>query len=300
LLAGVVAAALAVPAPARAADEIDVRDTVRRGLEWVAKTQIVDDTGGHWEANGGQYPTSMTALAGMVLLMDGSTMREGRYSEQVTRAVDWFLRRVQPNGLLGNTNNPTEAARYMYGQGFGTLFLACIYGEEDRPQRRKELEKVLTKAVEFIGHAQTDRGGWGYISAKEGGNFDEGSVTITQLQALRAARDAGIVVPKSIIDKAVKYLKDSTTQRGGIIYSLTHGAPAIGGERPPRPPWRARSAPASTTSTRKATTRTSSGSRRCFPTAARPSPSSVAASPTTSTRTTTSPRPSTSSATTAS
>ena len=137
------------------------------------------------------------------------------------------LRRVQPNGLLGNTNNPTEAARYMYGQGFGTLFLACVYGEEDRPQRRKELEKVLTKAVEFIGHAQTDRGGWGYVSAKEGGNFDEGSVTITQLQALRAARDAGIVVPKSIIDKAVKYLKDSTTQRGGIIYSLTHGAPAI-------------------------------------------------------------------------
>jgi hypothetical protein len=58
-------------------------------------------------------------------------------------------------------------------------------------------------------------------------------VTITQLQGLRAARNAGIVVPKSIIDKANKYLKESTTPRGGVIYSLAHGGAAVGGERPP-------------------------------------------------------------------
>jgi hypothetical protein len=58
-------------------------------------------------------------------------------------------------------------------------------------------------------------------------------VTITQLQGLRAARNAGIVVPKSIIDKSQKYLKDSTTPRGGVIYSLAHGGAAVGGERPP-------------------------------------------------------------------
>ena len=92
---------------------------------------------------------------------------------------------------------------------------------------------MLTKAVEFTGKAQTDRGGWGYVSAADGGNFDEGSVTITQLQALRAARNAGIVVPKAIIDKAVKYLKNSTTPRGGVIYSLAHGGGGRGGERPP-------------------------------------------------------------------
>jgi hypothetical protein len=71
------------------------------------------------------------------------------------------------------------------------------------------------------------------VSAADGGNFDEGSVTITQLQGLRAARNAGIVVPKSIVDKANKYLKDSTTPRGGVIYSLAHGGAAAGGERPP-------------------------------------------------------------------
>src|SRR5207248_275011 len=50
---------------------------------------------------------------------------------------------------------------------------------------------------------------------------------------IRAAKNAGIVVPKSIIDKAVKYLADCTTDRGGVIYSLSNGRPASGGERPP-------------------------------------------------------------------
>lgn len=222
---------LLVTASARA-DEVPekVKTAIDRGLKWFADQQNRD---GHWEANGGQYPTAMTALAGMTMLMEGSTLREGKYADNLRRAVDWLMDRAQNSGLIGNPNNPTEAARYMYGHGFGLLFLACVYGEEEDADRRKKLEKLLTKAVEFVGKAQTTRGGWGYVSAADGSDFDEGSVTITQLQALRAARNAGIVVPKSIIDKAVKYLEQSTTPRGGVIYSLAHGTAANGGERPP-------------------------------------------------------------------
>jgi len=214
------------------ADEVPakVRESIDRGLKWFADSQNRD---GHWEANGGQYPTAMTSLAAMTMLMEGSTLREGKYSDQLRRAVDWLMDRAQNSGQIGNPNNPTEAARYMYGHGFGLLFLASVYGEEEDADRRKKLEKILTKAVEFTGKAQTTRGGWGYVSAADSSDFDEGSVTITQLQGLRAARNAGIVVPKSIIDKAVKYLEQSTTPRGGVIYSLAHGGAANGGERPP-------------------------------------------------------------------
>ena len=59
----------------------------------------------------------------------------------------------------------------------------------------------------FTGQAQTPAGGWGYVSAKDGGDFDEGSTTITQVQGLRGCRNAGIPVPKEIIDKAVKYIR---------------------------------------------------------------------------------------------
>lgn len=223
--------------PVRAADEpadkkaVDIESTVEKGLEWLKKTQAPD---GHWAAQGGQYPTSMTALAGMCLLMEGSTLREGKYSDNLLKAVQWFMVRNQPNGMIGNPNNPTEAQRYMYGHGFGMLFLASVYGEEDDADRRKKLEAILKKGVDFTANAQTDKGGWGYVSAAEGGNFDEGSVTITQLQALRAARNAGIPVPKKVIDMAMEYLRKSTTPKGGIIYSLANGGmAAIGQERPP-------------------------------------------------------------------
>lgn len=225
-LIGLPSAAPAQDAKKRAETEA----TIDRGLEWLRKTQLPD---GHWEVQGGQYPTSMTALAGLCLLMEGSTPRDGKYSEQINKAVTWFMQRSQANGLLGNPNNPTESSRYMYGHGFGLLFLASAYGEEEDAERRKKLEGMLTRAVEFCGKAQTARGGWGYLSAKEGNDFDEGSVTITQLQGLRAARNAGIVVPKSIIDKSVKYLRDSTTPKGGVIYSLANGGGhANGQERP--------------------------------------------------------------------
>jgi hypothetical protein len=114
----------------------------------------------------------------------------------------------------------------MYGHGFGLLFLASVYGEEDDHDRRKRLENLLTRAVEYVGKAQTSRGGFGYLAkgcTTEGDDLDEGSVTITQLQALRAAKNAGIAVPPIIIDRSRDYLKQSTGVRGGIIYSLGMG-----------------------------------------------------------------------------
>ncbi len=217
--------------PAARADELapKYRDPVNKGLAYLAKTQIND---GHWEANGGAYPTTMTALAGMAFLMEGSTIRDGKFADKIRKATDWFMERSQRNGLLGNPNNPTESARYMYGHGYGMLFLAQIYGEEEDGERRRKLEQILSKGVEFTGKAQTHRGGWGYVSATDGNGFDEGSVTITQVQSLRAARNAGIVVPKEVIDKAHDYLKKCTTARGGVIYSLANGNAFNGAERP--------------------------------------------------------------------
>ncbi len=246
VVGGVVA--VPVPQPAQAADDKknqkkEIETAIEKGLEYLKKTQAQD---GHWEAQGGQYPTTMTALAGMAFLMEGSTLKEGKYSDQVKKAVDWFLApaRQQPNGMIGDVRNPTESTRYMYGQGFGTMFLASVYGEEEDKEQREKLEKLLKKSVEFICKGQTlkkhkkpegkevDIGGWGYVSAADGNNFDEGSVTITALQGLRAARNAGIPVPKENIDKAVNYLEACTTTDGGIIYNYGGGA-GRGAGRPP-------------------------------------------------------------------
>lgn len=212
---------------------------VDRGLAWLAKQQFRD---GHWEALNGQYPVAMTGLAGLALLADGSTLTQGRYSREIENAVDYLVNRFQKKtGQIGNPNDIREQQRYMYAQGFATLFLSQVYGEESDEGRRKELERVLTGAVEFIGKAQTKLGGWGYLTAADGNDFDEGSVTITQLQALRACKNAGIPVPREIIDKACDYLKKSTMfsrrdtsepfkEEAGVIYSLRQGG---GNIRPP-------------------------------------------------------------------
>jgi hypothetical protein len=84
---------------------------------------------------------------------------------------------------------------------------------------------VLTRAVAFTGQAQTEAGGWGYVSAKDGQGFDEGSTTITQVQGLRGCRNAGIPVPKEIIAKAINYIRNCTTADGGVQYNSHGGGP---------------------------------------------------------------------------
>ncbi|MBI1913187.1 MAG: terpene cyclase/mutase family protein [Planctomycetes bacterium] len=197
------------------------KPTIQKGLDWLARSQ--NPRTGHWEGTNGQYPVSMTGLAGMALLSEGSTTRAGKYSKNIRRARDWLMAQAQANGLISNPREQGQGVRYMYGHGFGLLFLSCVYGEEQDQDKRRKLEDILTRACQFTRDAQTSRGGWGYVSAKDSNQFDEGSVTITQLQALRAARNAGIKVPADTIKDAVKYLTDSTGSDGGVRYSLAQG-----------------------------------------------------------------------------
>jgi hypothetical protein len=201
-----------------------VQRTVNQGLQWLANQQ---SRIGHWSAKDGRYPTAMTALAGAAFLAEGSTTTQGKYAPQLRRAVDYLISRSRTNGLIGD---PTGDDRYTYGHGYSMLFLSQVLGEEEDAERREKLVDVLSRAVVFTGEAQTKAGGWGYVSAKDGHDFDEGSTTITQVQGLRGCRNAGIPVPAEIIDKAVKYIRDCTGPDGGVYYSSKSrgvGRPAI-------------------------------------------------------------------------
>ncbi len=203
-------------------DDPQVRLTISRGLDWLAYQQHKP---GHWDAQG-RYPTAMTGLAGIALLAEGSTPTQGKYAENIRQAVNFLTRRSRPNGLIGDADDD----RYTYGHGFAMLFLSQVLGEEEDIDRRRDLIRVLTRAVEFTGRAQTKAGGWGYVSAKDSGSgFDEGSTTITQVQGLRGCRNAGIPVPSEIIDNAVKYIHDCTLKDGAVQYSSKGGGgrPAI-------------------------------------------------------------------------
>jgi hypothetical protein len=226
------------------ADPIDEKyqKAIDKGLDWLKKQQQKDGT---W-SNGGQNPVAMTSMAGLAMLCEGSTVTQGKYRDNIRLAADWLMKKSMKggarHGLIGNPDLAGETGRYMYGHGFAMLFLASVYGEEDDKERRKDLKEILTRAVTYCGSAQSSHeeagvkfGGWYYTAKGDGGNVnnDEGSVTVTQMQSLRACRDAGIPVPKEIMKKGADYLRKSTDQQGGVVYSYSRGVGGgLGGGRP--------------------------------------------------------------------
>lgn len=194
----------------------ETREAIDRGLAYLARTQ---DRQGAWSNRGGfgAYPVAMTALAGLALLMDGNTTTQGRYAPQVDRAANYLLRSLTPTGLIARGE---ADSRPMYGHGFSMLFLAELHGMTDDVARAKEIQRVLGEAVQLTVRAQSRLGGWIYTPDAR---TDEGSVTITQVQALRAARNAGVAVPKAMIDKAMEYLAVSQNSDGGIRYTAATG-----------------------------------------------------------------------------
>jgi Prenyltransferase and squalene oxidase repeat len=226
--------ALALPAPALSAQGVPdilphgvTKETyvaIQSGLQYLARNQSQE---GAWRNAGGHgsYPTAMTGLAGMALVASGSTPTRGKYWQEVRQSMGYLLKVADSQtGVI--TEMATEN-RNMYGHGFATLYLASVYGMEEDVVRQERLHGVLTRAVRLIERAQSPAGGWIYTPDSGG---DEGSVTVTQVQALRACRMAGIVVDRRTIDRAVDYIKKCQNPDGGISYSLgSRGAsrPAI-------------------------------------------------------------------------
>ena len=207
----------------RVSDE-DLQRAVTRGLDWLASQQ---SRRGSWDVDG-RYPAAMTGMVGIAMLAEGSTITQGKYAPNIRAAVDYFIAVSRRNGLIGD-GLPIDD-HYTYGHGFGLLFLSQVFGEEEDEARREDLIDVMTRAIQFCGEAQTKIGGWGYVSARDGNDFDEGSTTITQVQALRGCRNAGLLVPREIIAKGIEYIRLCAIREGegGIQYNI-HG----GGGRPP-------------------------------------------------------------------
>ncbi len=185
---------------------------IDQGLSYLARTQARD---GSWSNRGryGTYPVAMTALAGLALLMDGNTTTQGHYAPQVDRATRYLLRSARPSGLIARVEH---AGRPMYAHGFSMLFLSQLYGMTEDATRAQEIHDVLARAVQLTAQAQSREGGWYYTPDSRS---DEGSVTITQVQALRSCRNVGVAVPKAVIDNAMDYLLASQNSDGGIRYT---------------------------------------------------------------------------------
>jgi squalene cyclase len=196
-----------------------LEDSVEKALAWLAKNQSREGCWGN-EGAMGQYPMAMTGLAGLAFLSAGHTPDRGKYGVNVSRAIEYCLKHQANNGLIDSGADGQQ----MYGHGFAMTFLGEAYGMSPSQEVNERIKTALTKAVRLTQQSQSNNGGW-YYSPNSGA--DEGSVTVTQVQGLRSARNAGIDVPEKVMKNAIEYLHKSQNSDGGIRYSLSGGTSSV-------------------------------------------------------------------------
>jgi hypothetical protein len=130
--------------------------------------------------------------------LPGQGLRE-RHCQAVEKALDYIMAHTEPTGFItANRSN-------MYSHAFATLFLAEAHGTTLHPDS-KRLHDCLKRAVRLIVRSQNQLGGWRYQPGMPDADM---SITVCQVVALRAARNAGVRVPRETIDAAVAYVKES-------------------------------------------------------------------------------------------
>lgn len=198
----------------------ETQEAIDRGLRYLASEQRRNGDGSFGER---QYRgnVAITSLAALAMMAAGHQPGRGKYGKVVTAALKFVLEQEdrQRPGFFHFANGALHGP--MYEHGFGTLFLAEVHGMVHDRELRTLLQEKLKQAVALIIQSQNSEGGWRY---KPGSPEADISVTICQIMALRAARNAGCYVPKSVVDKCTDYVKGCQSSDGGFRY-MKQGGP---------------------------------------------------------------------------
>ncbi|NUN47638.1 MAG: terpene cyclase/mutase family protein [Candidatus Brocadiae bacterium] len=192
-------------------------EATRKGLEWLAKNMSGKGKAAPW---GQSAPVAVTALAGCAFMADGHLPGRGKYGDQLKRAIEYVLGCSAKN-RKGYLADPQDGQSRMHGHGFATMFLAEAFGMMMlNDEMANKMRQAIEKAVDVIEYSQTTLGGWGYMPEP---TYDEGSITVAEVMALRSCRNAGFKVEKKVINKGIDYLKKSANSDGSFKYSLQGG-----------------------------------------------------------------------------
>lgn len=214
----------AVTGMPRLAAEADVarRAALEHALEWLVAAQGTSADGSWPDADARlKAPEAVAAFGALALMAGGSTPGRGPHGEAVARATDYLLGRVhldaaaEERGFIGSLNASDSR---MHGHGLATLALAEAYATSPTTRRGRRLADALPLAVALIERSQGAEGGWWYEPHRVASH--EGSVTITLVQALRSARNAGIRVDPGVIARAEDYVVRSQAPDGSFRYTL--------------------------------------------------------------------------------
>lgn len=205
----------------------ETQAAIERGLASLAREQASD--GSYTERFSGAA-VGVTALAGLALMAGGHQPGRGRYGRNVSRCIDYLLSAAAGPvpGFIGSADAQPNFRgmnqQAMYSHGFGCLFLAEVCGMLPDKARQKKVKEVLEQAIAFTVDARNKEGGWRYEARPP---IADVSVTVAQMMALRAAKNAGVFVRKNVIDDGVAYIKGCQLPDGGFSYFKGQGYSAF-------------------------------------------------------------------------
>ena len=191
------------PADANDKDKIDdeptitspIRTAINKGLRYISTRQ---NSKGSF---GGSVDIAKTSLAGLALVAGGHPPNRGEYSK-ITKGIVKFLINSQGKDT-GYFHGKSDGSR-IHGHGYAALFMSQVMGMISDEDLQDSVKSSVEKATRLSASSQTEYGGWGYVPDYQ--TWDEGSTTVTQIQSLRTARDAGIKVSRRTINRAIEYV----------------------------------------------------------------------------------------------
>jgi hypothetical protein len=203
-------------------------DALERGLAFLA-LRLEQGVDGSFPTDGAQTaPVGIAALGALAFLSGGSVPGRGPHGASLERLISWLVDRTDlapESRRFGTISSPLDSLSRNHGHGFATLALAEAYGMTPRGGGER-LARALQAAVRRIELSQGAEGGWWYepeISA-----LHEGSVTICMVQALRAAKNAGIHVDEGVVRRAEDYVSRLQKPDGTFRYQLGREDSTVG------------------------------------------------------------------------
>ena len=195
-------------------------EAVLKSLRWMKSTQAAD---GSW---GVGNKTAMTGLALIAYLGHCETPLSEEFGESCLKAMTYLINHAMKNsGMLAN--NPAENyscyehAIAAYALAESTSF--CKQLNISVPN----LPEVTQKAGQLIIDRQHKNGGWAYQYAESDNALTDTSISIWQLQALKAMQTSGIAFMNMnlCVNKGLEFFHDKQHENGGYGYANNYPIP---------------------------------------------------------------------------
>src|SRR3954467_7599391 len=221
-----------------------VESSLMKGLVWIANAQLPN---GGWGAgthsrqdvldpHAVAADPATTALVGMALLRNGSTLTKGKYAKNLKNALDFLLEAVEntPEQSKYITDLKATQPQTKLGQNIDAIltmqFFTNIIAKIDKKDCSciERIEKALDKCVIKIQQAQDEDGGF-----KDGGWAPVLQSALAN-NALESAKDAGAKVDDRVLENSRNYQKgnfdlktnSAVTEKaaGVVLYSFSSTA----------------------------------------------------------------------------